>query len=107
VVVGTGPSEGNGLPLFLKVSSELLGCEGRPTVRDVGHRNHSKVAAHVFKGLLGAQGLMGVQVDLVLNVYKSGGIVNKDTSASVHVALITASSRGGFDPFCGADKVID
>lgn len=42
-------------------------------------------AAELFEFFFRFEGLVGVQVDLHLNVNKAGGVVHKDASSGVHV----------------------
>ena len=86
--------------------SKLLGGEDRSTVRHVLERDDAQIAAHKFKGFESTESLMGVEVDLVLDVDESGGVVNKDAPSSVHVGGISTASRVELDALGGAYKMV-
>jgi hypothetical protein len=107
MMMGADASKESLLIELEKVFGKGLRCEVGSIVEEVLLGNHSGVSTHQFEGLLGLECFGGAKCGLEFDMDVSGGRINKDASALVHLALLGLAFAGEQSTSSGADEVID
>ena len=80
-----------GLLELAQVGVKFLTGEGAPFVGDVTLWYYTVVGTLSFEGLLGLQGLEGIETNLKFNMDISSGMIDKDTTSFVFVVGLLPS----------------
>jgi hypothetical protein len=107
VVMGPDAGEANRLLKRRQVAGEGVRREGFPVVGLVLLRDDANITAKQLVLFLGSKGLVGVQMGLKLDMDVARSVVNEDTAARVHVALVGLAAGREETAFRSANEVIN